>query len=294
MKSVRYANGFKISKDQKALYSTRQKVLLWVACVIFIFYSISLLYPFVYLFFGSFKGFLELRLNPMGLPKEWKLDNYKTVFEEFQMGEMFFNSITLSLGNTVVSMFLSCCAAYVLAKYKFKGNNIVYTAVIVGSMIPTVSSLPATYKLMSNTHLMGTYIGMILLQCGAFGGAFLYLHAYFKALPWSYAESAMLDGASDLCIFFRIMLPLARKGIMTFTIIRFLGFWNDYWLPSLFYENHPTVAVGLSILSAEATGSGGHTTLFAAMIVSIVPVLIFFAIFQKQLMGNTIGGGLKE
>lgn len=294
MKTPKFVNGIKVSKEQKNLYSVRQKVVLWIACVIFTIYACTLLYPFVYLVFGSFKGYLELRTNPMGLPKTWKLDNYKIVFEEFKIGQMFFNSITLTLGNTVVSMLLSCMAAYVLAKYSFKGNAVVYTTVIVASMIPTVASLPATYKLMSNTHLMGTYVGMILLQCGAFGGAFLYLHAYFKALPWSYAESAMLDGASDLRIFFSIMIPLARKGIMTFTIIRFLGFWNDYWLPSLFYEDHPTIAVGLSILSAEATSSGAHSTLFAAMVVSILPVLVFFAIFQKQLMGNTIGGGLKE
>lgn len=295
MFNTKYVNGIKLKTNPRKLYSTRQKALLWIACGIFAVYAFTLLYPFVYLLLGSFKGQWEFRQNPLGLPKSFSnWANYVTVFEEFQMGTMFYNSVTLTLGNTIVSMTLSCMAAYVLAKYKFAGNKFVYTMVIVASMIPTVASLPATYKLMSGTGLIDTYIGMLLLQGGAFGGAFLYLHAFFKGISWSFAESAMLDGATDLQIFFLIMVPLARKGIMTFTVIRFLGFWNDYWLPSLFYENHPTVAVGLSILSAEATGSGDHPTLFAAMVVSIVPVLIFFAIFQKTLMGNTIGGGIKE
>ena len=256
-------------------------------------YAASLLYPFIYLFFGSFKGALEFRKNPLGMPENWNTKNYKLIFDNYNMGEMFFNSITLTFGNTIVSMLLSCMAAYVLSKYRFKGNEFVYTAVIVASMIPTVAALPATYKLMSDTGLMDSYVGMILLQCGAFGGSFMYLHAYFKGTPWSYAESAMLDGASELRVFFTIMIPLARKSILTFSIIRFLGFWNDYWLPSLFYSEHPTVAVGLSQISAKVANRN-EPVLFAAMIISVVPVLIFYTAFQKQLMGNTIGGGLKE
>lgn len=277
----------------KTIRSTGETIVLWVVFILLALYAASLLYPFIYLFFGSFKGALEFRKNPLGMPENWNTKNYKLIFDNYNMGEMFFNSITLTFGNTIVSMLLSCMAAYVLSKYRFKGNEFVYTAVIVASMIPTVAALPATYKLMSDTGLMDSYVGMILLQCGAFGGSFMYLHAYFKGIPWSYAESAMLDGASELRVFFTIMIPLARKSILTFSIIRFLGFWNDYWLPSLFYSEHPTVSVGLSQISAKVANRN-DPVLFAAMIISVVPVLIFYTAFQKQLMGNTIGGGLKE
>lgn len=280
-------------QKSKTIRSTGETIVLWVVFILLALYAASLLYPFIYLFFGSFKGALEFRKNPLGMPENWNTKNYKLIFDNYNMGEMFFNSITLTFGNTIVSMLLSCMAAYVLSKYRFKGNEFVYTAVIVASMIPTVAALPATYKLMSDTGLMDSYVGMILLQCGAFGGSFMYLHAYFKGIPWSYAESAMLDGASELRVFFTIMIPLARKSILTFSIIRFLGFWNDYWLPSLFYSEHPTVAVGLSQISAKVANRN-DPVLFAAMIISVVPVLIFYTAFQKQLMGNTIGGGLKE
>lgn len=283
----------RLRQKPKTIRSTGETIVLWVVFILLALYAASLLYPFIYLFFGSFKGALEFRKNPLGMPENWNTKNYKLIFDNYNMGEMFFNSITLTFGNTIVSMLLSCMAAYVLSKYRFKGNEFVYTAVIVASMIPTVAALPATYKLMSDTGLMDSYVGMILLQCGAFGGSFMYLHAYFKGIPWSYAESAMLDGASELRVFFTIMIPLARKSILTFSIIRFLGFWNDYWLPSLFYSEHPTVAVGLSQISAKVANRN-DPVLFAAMIISVVPVLIFYTAFQKQLMGNTIGGGLKE
>lgn len=191
-------------------------------------------------------------------------------------------------------MFLTCCVAYVLAKYKFPGNKFIYTFVIISSVIPTIAAISATYRLMSDTGLIGTYVGMVIMECGAFGGGFLYIHSYFKSIPWAFAESAMMDGASDFKIFFRIMIPMAKNGILTFTILKFLGCWNSYWIPYLFYQNHPTLAVGLSMLTTEVKSfSGEYTKLFAAMVVSIVPVLIFYAIFQKQLLSNTIDGGLK-
>lgn len=277
--------------------SAGQKTAMWIVCAIFVIYSFTLVYPFYYLFINSFKDNYYLMIDPFGLPEKenggWLIENYKTVFTEFNMGEMFYNSVTLTVGTTFFSMLMICVAAYILAKYKFKGNAFIYTAVLVCGMIPTTAAMPASYRMMSNLHLIDTYVGMILLECSAFGGYFLYMHSYFKAIPWEYAESAMLDGASDLRIFFQIMIPLAKNGITTFAIMKFLGNWNEFWMAYLFYESHPTLAVGLNTLSAEATNTGAYAQLFAAMIVSIVPILIFYAIFSKQLMRNTIGGGLK-
>ena len=240
----------------------------------------------------------------MGLPAKWTFSNYIYAFTDFTVFspgygtettilEMFWNSLSLSIVETVVSMFFTCCAAYVLAKYKFFGNKFIYMFVIISSVVPTIAAISATYRLMSDTKLIGTFIGMVLMECGAFGGGFLYIHSYFKSIPWSFAESAMMDGASDFKIFYRIMAPMARNGILTFTIMRFLGFWNSYWIPYLFYQKHPTLAVGLSLLSIESRHLGYYTELFAVMIISIIPVLIFYAIFQKQLLANTIDGGLK-
>lgn len=283
-----------------ALLTRGEKITLTIVFIIFLLYALSLIYPFIYLLINSFKSGVEFGDNPFGFPQQWLFSNYLDVFRDLNLGSMFLNSILLSLGETLVSMVMTCCAAYVLAKYTFVGNKFIYTLVLVTSIVPTIGSLPAVYKLMNmniaginGLTLSGTYLGMILLQCGAFGGTFLFIHSYFKAIPWSFAESAMVDGASDFRIFWQIMVPLARNGILTFTIIRFLGFWNDYWMPSLFYSNRPTLAVGLAELSADQNYFH-YPVIFAAMIVSIVPVLIFYAIFQKHLMINTIGGGLKE
>lgn len=274
-----------------------------VVFVIFMIYALTLLYPFLYLILGSLNDAWGFMRDPLGIPENITFENYKNVFlnmgeitamESLSLTSMFFNSVTLALGLTVVSIMLQSMTAYVLAKYDFPGNNLLYMTIIISSMIPTVGALPATFKLMNNTHLANTYIGMILLQAGAFGGRFLHMHAYYKSIPWSYAESAMIDGASDFQIYWRIMMPLAKKAMTTYFILSFLGFWNDYWFPSLFYDQHPTLAVGLTHISVIATGTGNYPLLFAAMLVTIVPVLLMFAIFQKQMLGNITGGGIKE
>ncbi len=281
----------------------KRGLVMWIAFVIFLVYSLTLLYPFFYLIVGSFNDQWTFLMDPLGLPKEITFQHYEDIFnnlevltgmESLTLGNMFFNSITLSMGLTTVAMLMQAMAAYVLAKYDFKGNKFIYMVIIVASMIPTVGALPATFKLMSRAQLSNSYIGMLMLQGGAFGGCFLYLHAYFKAIPWSYAESAMIDGASDFKIFTKIMMPLASKALTTYTILCFLGFWNDYWYPSLFYDQHPTLAVGLTHISVAATGTGNYPLLFAAMIITILPVLVMFIVFQKQMLGNISGGGLKE
>lgn len=281
----------------------KQKILMGVVLFIFILYAISLIYPFFYLFANSFKSYSEFRglgefdkANIFGLPTHWIFDNYIKAFDELQVdavttniGEMFFNSIILAVGETLVSMAMTCCAAYVLARFDFKGRKFVYNLVLVSSFIPAISSLPAIYTLMDNTALINTYIGMIILNAAAFGGPFLFIHSYFKMVPWSFAESAQMDGAGNFRIFTTIMIPLAKNGILTFTILKFLGFWNDYWYPQLFYSDHPTLAVGI----AKIANVEKLPTVAAVMILAIVPVLIFYAIFQKKLLSNTLDGGLK-
>ena len=278
---------------EKIIRSKAERIFLAVVFVIFCLYAATLIYPFAFLLMNSFKSDpIEMLIDPLGFPKSFSFSTYKKAWGTMNIGEMFFNSITLAAGQTFVTMALTCMAAYVLAKYSFKGNGFIYTFVLIASVIPTIGAEAATFNLMNELRLRNTYIGMMLM-CGGFGGAFLYLHSFFKALPWSFAESAMIDGASDFRIFLQIMLPLAKSGIMVFTLMRFIGSWNEYWTAFLYYGGHPTLAVGLSQLSSRAGQDIPYGVFFAGTIICIVPILVFYAIFSKKLMQNLIGGGIK-
>lgn len=281
----------------------KEKIVIGIVLTIFILYAISLIYPFIYLLFNSFKSFDEFAgfgdfatANIFGFPLRFVWDNFLVAFQELQVdavttniGLMYLNSITLAVGETFVSMAMTCCAAYALSRFEFRGRKLIYTIVLLASFIPAISSLPAIFSFMESTSLINTYIGMLILNAAAFGGPFLFIHSYFKMVPGSFAESAQMDGAGNFRIFTTIMIPLARNGIITFTILKFLGFWNDYWYPQLFYSDYPTIAVGIAKLEETAT----VPVISSVMILAIIPILIFYAIFQKKLLANTLDGGLK-
>ena len=234
-----------------------------------------------------------IRIDSFSLPREWLWSNYVKVFKEYNIGEMFFNSITTTAGAVLLSTATTTCSAYIMSKFEFKGRSAFHMFIIICMTIPTLGSLPATYKLMIDTKLFGTFVGFMLMVSGGFGGHYLYMYAYYKGISNSYAESAMIDGATNFQVFLYIMVPLAMPIITTVLILKTLGQWNDYWMPYLFYSNHPTLAVGIQDLKIKADRVGAYGKLFASMIVSTIPILVFFVAFQKQITSVTIGGGIK-
>ena len=291
---------------ERVIRSTGEKIMHAIVFTFFAVYAFTLLYPFVFLLLNSFKDYSQMLGDPLALPKWLNADGkmvffqnlFNTYGEAFKMEVngtnivgMLVNTITLSIGQTFVSMALTCMAAYTLAKYRFKGNTLIYTTILICSVVPTFGAEPSMYNLMSNIlHLRNTYLGM-LLMCGGFGAQFLYLHSFFKGIPWSFAESAMIDGASDFRIFLQIMIPLAKNGIIVFTIMKFVGYWNEYWSAFLYYESYPTLAVGLSMLEKDPDYTAN--VFFAGTVLAIIPMLVFYGIFSDKLMNNLNAGGIK-
>lgn len=280
-------------KDPNRITSLKMTYIHLVVFIIFAIYAFTLVYPFYWLIINSFKEKLEVRLDSFSFPKQWLWNNYVDAFKDYNLMEMFFNTITLTVGGTVVGTLTTCIAAYTMAKYKFRGREWMHMGIILSMTIPTLGSLPATYRLMINTGLFGTYLGMLLMMSGGFGGHYLYMFAFFKGISWDYAESAKIDGANNWQVFFHIMVPLAMPMVTLVMILKALALWNDYWQPYLFYSNHPTLAVGLQELKNKATQLGEYSKLFAAMVIGTLPIIAFYLAFQKQLMSVTIGGGLK-
>lgn len=284
---------------ERIIRSTREKICHEIVFVFFLIYAFTLIYPFLFLLMNSFKDYEAIADFPLSFPnaETFVWDSYLRAWFSMDIARMFYNTIILSVGQTFVSISLTCMAAYTLAKYPFKGNSFIYTAILVCSVVPTFGSEASTFQLMDKLQLRNTYIGM-LIMCGGFGAAFLYLHSFFKGIPWSFAESAMLDGASEFRIFLQIMIPLAKNGIMVFTIMKFIGYWNDYWSVYLYYcnigrgfEHHWTLSVGLTKLSQNRNIT--KNVFYAGTIICIIPALVFYAIFSDKLMGNLNAGGIK-
>lgn len=274
-----------------------EKIIFAIVFVIFTGYAISLLFPFVWSFYNSFKTNREFFNDVWSLPKQWQFSNWKKCFSLSVNGVsilgMFGNSILITVISTVISIFMSSLTAYIIAKYPFKGSTLFYTTALVLMMIPSVGSMAAAYKLYNDLKLYDTYVGIFIGCFGGFGSSFILLYGFFKNIDWSYAEAAFVDGANDYTVFFRIMLPMAIPGLISVGILSAIGVWNDYFTIYMFAPSKVTIAVGLHGLVEQMQYRANYPLLFAVMLISLVPIILVFSIFQKKIMDNTTIGGLK-
>lgn len=275
-----------------------EKIIFATVLVLFIIYTISMVYPFVWAFLSSMRKKLDFARNNFAWPEQISFNNYLRAFSALNanghnMFVMLFNSIWYCLGSTLITLFSSVMVAYAVAKYKFVGRDIIYKIAIFIMMVPIIGSLPATYLLYNTLGIYNTPLILISSTCG-FGFEFLVLYSYFRNLSWSYAEASFIDGAGHFTVFFKVMVPQAISAIVALALISFIGNWNNYMNPILFLPDFPTLSSGLYTYQIEQKRNMDYPLLFAGVLLSVLPVLILFVVFQNTLMDMSIAGGLKE
>jgi len=291
-------NPFKTYHKEWKKKSTSERVVLLVMLALFIIYGLTLIFPVVWAFYNSFKDVLEFDTNTFGLPKVWTFDNYRSAFEDMttEYGNLLtaiFNSIWMSTLSTFLGLFASSLTAYVCAKYRFKGSKIIYSVSVFIQIIPLVGAVAGMYSLIHSTLSIANKPQFIwTIWFGGFGFSFLMLYGAFKNVPWSFAESAFIDGAGHFRTFIQIMLPAVKPVLASLFVINFIGAWNDYMTPYLYMDHYPTLS--LLVYSNQSVDAAlNYPRYFAVLIISIIPTLALFVAFQKLIMENTTTGGLK-
>lgn len=284
-------------KRKKIKRAFSQRVVFAIVFVLFCIYSLTLIYPYVFAFNAALKlnGRVFTRdMVSLANPARWL--NFIEVFEEFVVGEnnyflMTWNSIWYAFGGTMVKLITVTLSSYVVSKYKFKGREIVYNTLIFTMLLPIVGSGPAMYRLLSDLNFIESPM-MIFTFAG--GLMDLMLFAYFKSIPWEYAEAAFIDGAGHFKVFYKIMLPQAMPAISVIFIMTVVSCWNDYSAPILYMnEKYPTLASGLYSFHERIRYSSKHPIFFAGALFAIIPPLTIFIAFQNSIMDKVFLGGLK-
>ena len=266
-----------------------------VVQIVFILLTISLVFPFLWLVLNSFKTNIEFYKDIWAFPEIPQIQNYVKAWTEVGLSKYFLNSVVVTLLGTGASVLSAAMPAYVVAKFKFRGRNFVYNLAVLGMVIPGICSFGSLYKLMIQTNLINSHLGLIIYYSGGLGMGFVILYGFFKSISWSYAEAAYIDGASDWYVFTKIMLPLARPGLAALALVNGINIWNDYFAPSMFLHNEElyTVSVGLQKMVVKQSYSADWTTLFAALIMAAIPILIIYVIFHEKIIDGFSTGGLK-
>ena len=226
-------------------------------------------------------------------------DNYVRIFTtkygsaKITMFGMLKNSFILIIVCTALQAIVPVITGYVAARYKTKLGAVAVQLVIISMVVPAIGSTASTYSFMSAIKLKDKWLGIFLMNAGGLGFGMLLYKNYFSSISWEYAESAFLDGAGNLRVFFSIMYPQALPLIVSMAILNVIGLWNDYMTPCLFLNSKPTVALGVYSIQTRAERNGAMPQAFAAMTFMTIFVLIIYAAFSKTIMSSMSVGGLK-
>jgi N-acetylglucosamine transport system permease protein len=253
-------------------------------------------FPLVWAFLSAFKDDNEILTSAWSLPSRLRWGNWARAWNEANIGRYFLNTAVVVSGALVLTMLLGAMAAYVLARYTIRFGRVIYFTFVGGMMFPVFLSLVPLFFVVKNLGLLSTHLGLILVYT-AYSLPFtvFFLTAFFRTLPVEIGEAAMVDGCSHWGLFFRVMLPMARPGLISVGIFNLLGHWNQYVLPIVLMQGEGAekkwvLTQGLTALTINQGYAGDYSALFAGMAIAMLPVLILYLAFQRQVQSGLTAG----
>jgi N-acetylglucosamine transport system permease protein len=267
-------------------------------------WALMVVYPLLWVVLSSFKDDSQIVKDPLSLiPNALHWDNFARAWGKGHIGAFFLNTIIIVGGGVFLTMLLGSMAAYVLARYDFPGNRVIYYMFLAGLTLPVYLAAVPLYKGVFNMGLSLPLFGpnqyvMLIVVYVAWSLSFtiFFMHSFFKTLPTTVAEAALVDGASHTTLFFKVMLPMARPGLISIGIFNVLGQWNQWYLPTLLMQpvggegKRQVIAQGLIELSVNQGYKSDWSGLFAGVTMAMLPVLIVYIVFQRQVQAGLTGG----
>jgi N-acetylglucosamine transport system permease protein len=256
-------------------------------------WSLIVVLPLLWTIMSSFKTSSEIFASPFTLPSHWNFDNYASAWTTAGIGSFLLNTIVVVFGALIVTMLFGSMCAYVLARFQFPGSRAIYYLMLAGLTFPIFLAIVPLFFVLKSIGLLNTLPGLILTYASfALPFTVFFMFSFFKALPNSIAEAAALDGAGEWRTFFQVMLPMSRPGLATVAILNFVGLWNQFLLPVALNTDPKNYVLtqGMASFASQAGYSVDFGALFAGVVITVVPVLIVYLIFQRQLQGSVSQG----
>jgi len=264
--------------------------------VVLSIWALIVILPLLWTLMTSFKTTSEIFASPFTLPAKPAFENYSSAWTTAGIGSFFLNTVFVVGTALVLVMLLGSMCAYILARFDFPGNRIIYYMMLGGLMIPIFLAIVPLFFVLQNFGLLNTLPGLAITYV-AFALPFtvFFLYAFFRSLPYEISEAAAIDGANEWRTFFQIMLPMAKPGLATVAIMNFLGLWNQFLLPVALNTNRDNYVLsqGLAAFASAAGYDVNFGALFAAVVITVAPVLVVYVIFQRQLQGSVSQGTMK-
>jgi N-acetylglucosamine transport system permease protein len=282
--------------ERKPESTTSDRIVGTVSHTMLTIWSLIVILPLLWTIMTSFKTTTEIFASPFALPEHWSFDNYVKAWTTAGIGNYFLNSVVVVGSALIIVMMLGAMCAYVLARFAFPGSRAIYYLMLAGLTFPIFLAIVPLFFILKNVGLLNTLPGLIITYV-AFALPFtvFFLFSFFKALPDEIGEAAALDGAGEWRTFFQVMLPMAKPGLASVLIFNFLGLWNQFLIPVALNTDtrNYVLSQGLAAFASQAGYAVDFGALFAAVVITVVPVLVIYVIFQRQLQGSVSQGTSK-
>lgn len=271
-------------------------MVIFVKYLSLVFFAFVAVLPVVSCVITAFKTDAEYQnTNVMTPPESWlNFENFAQAFVKANMGRAFINSTIILISVLVVSVLVGTSLAYVLNRFKFPGNGLIRNLFLFATLLPGIAMQIAVYEIMYKLGFINSLVGYIIMMCGTDVIAIYIYIQFFENISVSLDESAIIDGASYFTIYYKILLPLLRPAIVTACILKGVGTYNEYYCANLYLQNKKTLpTVATSLYTFVGPLGSKYNLICAGVIISLLPALIVFILFQKQIYSGMTAGSVK-
>ncbi|MDO5001058.1 MAG: carbohydrate ABC transporter permease [Eubacteriales bacterium] len=276
----------------RTLKQTLIDILRWFLIIFFAAYT---LFPLIWLILASFKTNFEFLTGPaFALPEVWQIQNYINALTVAGLGRMMLNSVIVGVCATVVNAVVASMAGYCISRFRFKGRENLFLLFTVGILVPLNALMVPYFVIINKLGLYNTYGGMILLYTAiGIPMSTVIIRGLMDSIPLEIEEAAYIDGCGFFGRFFHVVLPLARTGIVTAATFEFLTCWNEFVFANLIVSSDKlrTIQVGIRYFTNQF--STDYVSMYAAIVISIVPSILGYVIFQEQIISGMTSGAVK-
>ena len=261
-------------------------VLLGLAAVIVI--------PILYAAIGGFRDNYQLTVNPVGLPDPWITSNYTEVLGSESFWQQLGNSVLIAVLTTVTVVAFASLAAFVFARRRFRGREVLFTFFTLGLLFPAAVAILPLFILIRTVGLLDSALGIALPQAAfALPLTIIILRPFFGSIPLELEDAAAIDGCGSFGFFWRVLLPLSRPALATVAVLAIVSSWNAFLLPLIILSDQANWTLPLGVTNFSTQYSSDTARILAYTTLALIPALIFYIVAERQLIGGLTRGAVK-
>lgn len=286
----------RVKRNQEVIYldnnmSRFSKILVYVVLLL---HTVIVLVPVYWMLITAFKTPAELMNNKLGLPKVWHFENFVKAWNASNMGRYLINSTILVILVLVICVGSASMIAFILSRFNFRGRHVWYIFFIAGLMVPVHAVIIPIYDMAVKLNALNNLLYLSLVYSAFFLPlAVFILYSFMRQIPYEIEESAIIDGCNEWKIFVNITLPISHQGIISVSILTALNTWNDLLLPLILLNKNDIKTISIGLRTFFASNTSQPILLLAAGFISMMPVLLLYAVLQEKVIKGLTIGALK-